>query len=474
MRGKRKMPRKRFFSRRVKSRRSRKAPTAMSAVLGLILTTLFASVIASAPAQATGGGGNLDCPDGTITLAKYNWDEEANAYVAEFGDDIVTVTGNTEGGTFTVIDGTHVVTVVIVKASTDAKMDTYNPGVTSGEFDNSDLTTPSGQEAAISNIKFCGNPYDECPELDGNQPPGTDCTQPPDDRETRDLPGVVDCESDTYTVEHQERTREYSWDGDSWEPGPWSEWTTYDTTVTEATDEQCPPPPNPVPGTATATPGACVAPGQATGVVTVTVTNTNDETDESVTYEVTLGSEVKSITLADGASGSVQFTGLAAGTYAWSVTGPDGTKVKNNVTVAACDVPPPPPPSYECPPGTTWVDSDGDGVVDQGECDKLVHKPRASVNASCVTQNYGEGVATLKNKGDFVEKFRIVRSGSDVFVKLRPGKSKTVNLFGLKVGSVVKVKSRGDVLDRDKVEMRPVCQPAPTPHTGLRESMAPA
>jgi hypothetical protein len=83
-------------------------------------------------------------------------------------------------------------------------------------------------------------PKDACPDLDGIQPPGTDCTQPANDRETRDLQGVVDCQEDTYTVQHQERTREYSWDGDSWEPGPWSDWTTYDTTVTPATDEQCP------------------------------------------------------------------------------------------------------------------------------------------------------------------------------------------------------------------------------------------
>lgn len=83
-------------------------------------------------------------------------------------------------------------------------------------------------------------PPDACPEIPGDQPPGTNCTQPSQERETRDLPGVVDCTADTYTVEHQERTRDYFWDGDSWEPGPWSAWTTYDTTVVEATGEQCP------------------------------------------------------------------------------------------------------------------------------------------------------------------------------------------------------------------------------------------
>ena len=106
---------------------------------------------------------------------------------------------------------------------------------------------PGNKAVSHYSLSYVSVPTDACPDLDGNQPPGTDCTQPADDRETRDLPGVVDCESDTYTVEHQERTREYSWDGDSWEPGAWSDWTTYDTTVTEATDEQCPPPPNECP-----------------------------------------------------------------------------------------------------------------------------------------------------------------------------------------------------------------------------------
>ena len=119
--------------------------------------------------------------------------------------------------------------------------DSWEPGAWS------DWTTYDTTVTEATDEQCPPPPTDACPALDGNQPPGTDCTQPADDRETRDLPGVVDCESDTYTVEHQERTREYSWDGDSWEPGAWSDWTTYDTTVTEATDEQCPPPPNECP-----------------------------------------------------------------------------------------------------------------------------------------------------------------------------------------------------------------------------------
>jgi hypothetical protein len=67
--------------------------------------------------------------------------------------------------------------------------------------------------------------------------------QPPADTETREVEDAPDCTSNTVTTEHQERTRDYSWDGDSWEPNPWSDWTTTSTTTRQATDEECPPPP---------------------------------------------------------------------------------------------------------------------------------------------------------------------------------------------------------------------------------------
>lgn len=100
----------------------------------------------------------------------------------------------------------------------------------------------------------------------------------------------------------------------------------------------------PKPGTAVASSNVCVKPGESTGVVTVTVTNTDDDTKVTVTYEVTLNGETKMVTVADGQSGSVQFTGLAPGSYSWSATGPDGTKVNGDVKVNACVVLPPPLP----------------------------------------------------------------------------------------------------------------------------------
>jgi hypothetical protein len=261
-------------------------PFAMLAVLALL--ALGTVGLVQSPVFATGGG-NEDCPGGMTQLAKYNWDEDNEVYVAESGAGIVSVSGNATSGTFTVADG-YEVSAVVVKGSNNAKTDTYDPPVTSGSFNNSGLTNPGGQTADISNLKFCGGgeeppepapdtatadggacvnpgeetgvvtvtitngddetnetrtydisfngatvfreltladgetgsvqygglaptgmdwyvsyqgeevgsgivqvtecdaPHDECPDLDGNQPPGTDCDPPPHD-ECPDLDG---------------------------------------------------------------------------------------------------------------------------------------------------------------------------------------------------------------------------------------------------------------------------------------------
>ncbi|MBA2954707.1 hypothetical protein GON03_10260 [Nocardioides sp. MAH-18] len=72
-------------------------------------------------------------------------------------------------------------------------------------------------------------PPDACPDLEGDQPPDTMCTPPPDDKETREVRGTPDCTSETVTVTTEERTRSYSWNGTSWVPGPWSSWKTVST-----------------------------------------------------------------------------------------------------------------------------------------------------------------------------------------------------------------------------------------------------
>lgn len=95
-------------------------------------------------------------------------------------------------------------------------------------------------------------------------------------------------------------------------------------------------PPTPLAPTAVASVEACTPESGMTDIVNVTVTNTDDATNASVTYSVVIGSQTKSITLADGASGSVTFEGLSAGTYTAVVTGTDGTVTTNPVIVAVC------------------------------------------------------------------------------------------------------------------------------------------
>lgn len=185
-------------------------------------------------------------------------------------------------------------------------------------------------------VKECPPP-DACPDLPGNQPERTDCTPPKDDRETRDLPGVVDCSTDTYTVQHQERTREYSWDGDSWESGVWSEWATYDTTVTEATDEQCPPQtPDPVIAPAGSITVDCTGAGVATA--------DNSKSTTSVGFEVVVGGEALLYSLNAGEVRKIEFSGAKPGS---KVTLQDGeaTELDSAVTPPKCKQPTTTPPS---------------------------------------------------------------------------------------------------------------------------------
>lgn len=90
---------------------------------------------------------------------------------------------------------------------------------------------------------------DDCPDLPGDQPVDFQC-EPLSERETQDVGPIVDCPADTVTTLHQERTRTQTFVDGAWVFGDWTPWTTFDTTVVEATDAQCPPevvlPPDPV------------------------------------------------------------------------------------------------------------------------------------------------------------------------------------------------------------------------------------
>ena len=110
-------------------------------------------------------------------------------------------------------------------------------------------------------------------------------------------------------------------------------WTTLGQTIYNNPDCEVPAAP-----TAVAVIVPCVPDSGASDVVTVEVTNTDDDSDDSVQYSVQLGGQTKMITLADGDSGSVAFSGLTAGNYSAVVTGEDGTEAtSNSVTVNICE-----------------------------------------------------------------------------------------------------------------------------------------
>lgn len=121
-----------------------------STLVLLIITAVLALV--SSQAFATQGGGNEDCPAGTIQIAKFEW--KHGQYKPEGNTNGVSVTGNTQTATFS--STTYTIAAVVVKASHDAKIDVYNPAVTSGTFNNDGLFKPNGKPGPdISNVKFC-------------------------------------------------------------------------------------------------------------------------------------------------------------------------------------------------------------------------------------------------------------------------------------------------------------------------------
>jgi hypothetical protein len=132
-----------------------------------------AAMIAAAVVPWLGGGTagadatSSDCPAGTTAVAKYEW--KGSSYVAEFGADKVTVTGDTTSGTFS---STVPISDVFVKGATDGKTDHYDPAVTSGTFTSSGLSTKSGETPAISHVTFC------TPSSTSSSPPPTTTSAP--------------------------------------------------------------------------------------------------------------------------------------------------------------------------------------------------------------------------------------------------------------------------------------------------------
>ena len=105
---------------------------------------------ATAPLSGSISG---DCPVGTTLIAKFNWNGSSYVFEKPAGNRLtVTVTGTATGGTWS---STVLISAVVLKGSTDLKVVTYSPTAAAGSFDNSGLLTPSGQNADISNVRFC-------------------------------------------------------------------------------------------------------------------------------------------------------------------------------------------------------------------------------------------------------------------------------------------------------------------------------
>lgn len=97
----------------------------------------------------------------------------------------------------------------------------------------------NGSDGRADRLEGNCRPKDACPELSGNQPPGTVCTPPDDNVEHRTLTTTPTCVDRTVTTTEQERHQSYIWDGDSFEPGPWGPWVTTNETTSTVPVENC-------------------------------------------------------------------------------------------------------------------------------------------------------------------------------------------------------------------------------------------
>ena len=130
-----------------------------AALVAALAGVLVASNTADAarPVQAAQGNPNSSCPDGTVVVAKYEL--TGGGYVAEFGGDIVSVSGDADSATFT---SSEPIFAVVVKGGTDTKTVTFSGGATTGTVTNVGLVNKGGQTPVISNLQFCGGvPYTE-------------------------------------------------------------------------------------------------------------------------------------------------------------------------------------------------------------------------------------------------------------------------------------------------------------------------
>ncbi|MGB3023668.1 MAG: hypothetical protein WBB39_02570 [Candidatus Saccharimonadales bacterium] len=94
----------------------------------------------------------------------------------------------------------------------------------------------------------------------------------------------------------------------------------------------------PAESTASYTVTPCVATTTPTiDTFSLTLTNTADDSEGDVTYTITLGSIVKTVTIEDGESMTINYPRLAAGTYSLAIAASDGTVfAAESVKVGSC------------------------------------------------------------------------------------------------------------------------------------------
>ena len=138
----------------------------------LAVLMLMALLVPTFPTASLAKNPNIDCPEGTNLVAKFNWqkidEDDKYSYVFEKppgSESVVVITGDATGGSWTSTEGIH---YWIIKGSTTtcAYPDpetcelTYDPGAPPlffGDFLASDFEPPYNGSTPpdISNIRFC-------------------------------------------------------------------------------------------------------------------------------------------------------------------------------------------------------------------------------------------------------------------------------------------------------------------------------
>lgn len=120
-------------------------------------TMASAPVFADKPDNKGGGNPNVDCPEGSELLSKFNWGSGYEFEKPAGNESIVTIAGDAdaEQGDWT---STSSITYVVLKGSTGTYIYDLGTGATSGSFDKNDLPlNGGGKHPDISNVKFCGS-----------------------------------------------------------------------------------------------------------------------------------------------------------------------------------------------------------------------------------------------------------------------------------------------------------------------------